>query len=79
MNKLWNELDKDSSGLISLDELDPDAEHALRGFREYLVEHFGGLEVAWHKGFDVKNIKRIDVDLFLERCSKIGYVAARRL
>jgi len=71
--QLWMELDKDSSGLISLDELDPEAEQTLREFREHLVEHFGGLEAGWLKGFDIRNTKRIDADQFLERCSKIRY------
>jgi len=73
MKQLWNDLDKDASGLISLDELDPEADTMLREFREFLIETYGGIEPSWSKGFDVRNIKRIDLDQFVERCGKIGF------
>jgi len=78
VTEAWNELDKDHSGLLSLDELDPETESMLRDFRQYLVSHFGGLEAAWHKGFNVEKSGRVDVDQFVACCVKIGYGADNR-
>jgi Ca2+-binding EF-hand superfamily protein len=73
VQQLWNELDKDDNAMVDLDELDPEADAALSGFREYLIERFGSLELAWSKGFDTEKLKRIELPHFLERCSAIGY------
>jgi len=73
IKKLWKELDDDDSGLISLDELDPESEQAIRQFREFLLNKFGNLEAAWNKGFDTKTIHRVNKADFVERCAEIEY------
>lgn len=51
MKKLWAELDTDSSGHISLRELDADAYDMVEGFLQFLIQKYGFLTQAWTQGF----------------------------
>jgi len=70
---LWKELDADGSGVVSLEELDPETHVTLTSFRELLNSQFGNTLRAWHEGLDMDKNDRVDRDEFLERCKALGY------
>lgn len=51
INALWNDLDKDDGGWISLDEVAPGAFAELKNFKDVLAMHFGTCDAAWRKCF----------------------------
>merc|ERR1719160_1956900 len=55
---LWEDLDKDDGGWISLDEVAPGAFHLLKNFKDVLATHYGTCDAAWHKLF-CKNGHRV--------------------
>eukprot|EP00929_Paragymnodinium_shiwhaense_P070802 TRINITY_DN3591_c0_g1_i1.p1 TRINITY_DN3591_c0_g1~~TRINITY_DN3591_c0_g1_i1.p1 ORF type:complete len:1479 (-),score=439.91 TRINITY_DN3591_c0_g1_i1:263-4699(-) len=73
LKELFKKLDADKSGLIQLNDLDPEAAEALKQFREFLLEKYGGLFDSWHQGFDTKKQKRLEEHQFVDRCAAIGY------
>jgi Ca2+-binding EF-hand superfamily protein len=72
VKKLWNELDDDGSGFISLAEIDPEAHYSQAIFRELLVSKFGNTLRAFRK-MDRQRKNRIDMEEFFEHCERLGY------
>eukprot|EP00928_Gymnodinium_smaydae_P020502 TRINITY_DN1791_c0_g2_i1.p1 TRINITY_DN1791_c0_g2~~TRINITY_DN1791_c0_g2_i1.p1 ORF type:complete len:1251 (-),score=231.11 TRINITY_DN1791_c0_g2_i1:58-3738(-) len=76
---LWNQLDVDRSGFISLNELDAEAATALDSFRDLLIKKYGTTLNAW-KHMDVDKNDRLDIHELEERCKELGYTGnARKL
>jgi hypothetical protein len=44
---LWKQLDDDDSGVITLYELDPPADRAMKAFDKLIVDIFGDYYTAW--------------------------------
>jgi len=72
VKSLWHALDIDDDGLISLAEIDSDADQALTAFRDALLQRFSSLLEAWHKGIDRRNIIRLGEAEFVENCEAVG-------
>mmetsp|Transcript_95536 Transcript_95536/g.212502 ORF Transcript_95536/g.212502 Transcript_95536/m.212502 type:complete len:921 (+) Transcript_95536:1-2763(+) len=72
LKALFTELDTHKTGLITMDEVDPDAKAALSSFRTLVLDTYGNLEEAW-KAFDKDGNLRLDENEFSERCSDMGY------
>lgn len=72
LNHIWNELDVDGSGFISLNELDEKAASALDHFFDFLGAKFGNTLQAWSY-FDVDKNDRVELDEFESQCQKMGY------
>eukprot|EP00929_Paragymnodinium_shiwhaense_P116402 TRINITY_DN8590_c0_g1_i1.p1 TRINITY_DN8590_c0_g1~~TRINITY_DN8590_c0_g1_i1.p1 ORF type:complete len:1661 (-),score=510.83 TRINITY_DN8590_c0_g1_i1:48-5030(-) len=70
---LMRELDTTKTGLVTLEELDPESWQVLVSFRSFLVDKFGGLEYAWEECFDKDGQVRLDLPMFLLRCDECGY------
>eukprot|EP00928_Gymnodinium_smaydae_P062208 TRINITY_DN4611_c0_g6_i1.p1 TRINITY_DN4611_c0_g6~~TRINITY_DN4611_c0_g6_i1.p1 ORF type:complete len:332 (+),score=55.19 TRINITY_DN4611_c0_g6_i1:71-1066(+) len=52
VHQLWDKLDLDGSGFITLDEWDPVSFRCLMEFRHICYSQFGGLDVAFKYGID---------------------------
>jgi hypothetical protein len=48
---LWEDLDADDGGWISLDEVAPGAFAELKNFKDFLAAHYRTSDAAWHKCF----------------------------
>merc|ERR1719456_1208615 len=59
LRKLWDELDADHSGTISLEEICPDADKEINEFRRILSEKYGNTIKAWKHGLDVQRQGRV--------------------
>ncbi|CAK9112968.1 unnamed protein product [Durusdinium trenchii] len=74
---LWKGLDKDGSGVTSLQELDlKSAEQQLGAklakFKQQVIEKFGDAQ-SFFRAIDVHRINKVRVDDFLERCQRLGF------
>lgn len=69
---LWADLGGEQRGSFTLKNIFPEAYEDLEVFRAALLQRFsGGIQQAWHEGFDEKSVGRIDETLFCERCSAL--------
>jgi Ca2+-binding EF-hand superfamily protein len=74
IKKLWNELDDDGSGVISLAEVDPPVHALIESFWELMNEKFeGNMVKAWRTWFDLDKNNRLDPDEWVEKLSGLGY------
>ena len=47
LHTLWRELDKDRSGFIEMQELDPEADKLISAYKEALLSRYGSLISAF--------------------------------
>merc|ERR1719253_1954270 len=81
LKTLWNELDSDGTGMVSLDEICPEAGALTTEFRRRLIVHGGGhLVLAWKGLLDTDGSGRVEKQEFLDCCQKIHFSGdARKL
>mmetsp|Transcript_47990 Transcript_47990/g.114057 ORF Transcript_47990/g.114057 Transcript_47990/m.114057 type:complete len:1185 (-) Transcript_47990:90-3644(-) len=70
---LWDELDENKDGQISLYEMDHALGEAFETFERLLIEQFSSTKKGWQKFFDVKRSLQVDEAAFIEGCSSLGY------
>jgi len=73
LRTLWFNLDYDSTGSISLKELDPVAAHAFNKFRSCCTERFGTMEAAWKQVLDQDASGYVRFPEFIESIHELGY------
>lgn len=66
VRSVWFLLDKNLSGDISLEELDPVAFRLLKRFRDVLVQKYGSLASAWRHSLDIQKREVVPFRVFLE-------------
>jgi len=69
---LWQAFDKDGSGDVSIEELDPKGAEILAHFRKFIQDKFGGATEAFH-ALDKYNIKKIRREEFLAALKLHGF------
>lgn len=62
---LWEDLDADDGGWISLDEVAPGAFAELKKFLDFLSMHYGTCDAAWHKCFAKNGQVLLSEDAFM--------------
>eukprot|EP00929_Paragymnodinium_shiwhaense_P083835 TRINITY_DN44797_c0_g2_i3.p1 TRINITY_DN44797_c0_g2~~TRINITY_DN44797_c0_g2_i3.p1 ORF type:complete len:1724 (+),score=625.26 TRINITY_DN44797_c0_g2_i3:115-5286(+) len=75
IKKTWKELDADNSGTFTLDELDSQTYRALHYFHKLVLDKFGSYLAGW-RAFDDHNVRTLDEDDFVKKCTEIGYPEA---
>merc|ERR1719440_2767529 len=71
MKQLWEELDADGKGWITLAQIDPEGAKLLEDFRECCRREYGDMLKAW-KAFDLLKNHRIDDHEFDKACADIN-------
>lgn len=70
---LWNELDENQNGQISLWEIDAELGDAFSAFQELLIAKWGSTKNGWRKVFDFKGSLRCEKPDFIQKCQEIGF------
>lgn len=78
IKKLWTELDEDSTGWVSLDEMDSHAAQELGEFRGLLEERFKTVEAAWREGLDTDGSGVLTFTEFKEACRSLGFTGSAK-
>eukprot|EP00927_Polykrikos_kofoidii_P059504 TRINITY_DN54653_c0_g1_i1.p1 TRINITY_DN54653_c0_g1~~TRINITY_DN54653_c0_g1_i1.p1 ORF type:complete len:1318 (-),score=202.09 TRINITY_DN54653_c0_g1_i1:132-3737(-) len=60
MKKLWNELDVNQNGSVSLMDIDPEVGYYVGTFKLALIKKYGDILTAWQKCFDPNDQGRIE-------------------
>lgn len=69
---VWKALDRDDSGLVSIDELDPQCAEILARFQAWSTQHFGSASATF-KAIDVLGSGKIAQVEFVERLKTLGF------
>eukprot|EP00929_Paragymnodinium_shiwhaense_P009845 TRINITY_DN114203_c0_g1_i1.p1 TRINITY_DN114203_c0_g1~~TRINITY_DN114203_c0_g1_i1.p1 ORF type:complete len:253 (+),score=50.94 TRINITY_DN114203_c0_g1_i1:94-852(+) len=70
---LWNALDCDGDGFISLWDVDMRLSAQLQGFTDALVTASGSAEAAWKQFFNSNGMGRSPESSFARSCAALGY------
>lgn len=73
LKTIWRALDKDGSGYVGVEEIDPKGALALKAFCEKVVEKYDTLEDAWEQCLDVEGSGKINCETFTNACTVLGY------
>jgi len=73
MRSLWNNLDIDQSGFITLAELDVEAAQAFEKFRVRCVQNFGTMQAAWDRCLDCNRSGAMSLHEMREALPCLGY------
>ncbi|CAE8648688.1 unnamed protein product, partial [Polarella glacialis] len=73
LKALWLSLDKDDTGDISLEELDPEAVAHLEDFDRILTCFFTDLDTVWFTCLDLGHTGRCSLEEFLFGCKVLGF------
>lgn len=76
LKALWNALDEDGTGFVTLDEVDPEAVEHLNDFTYLLSVFFGSIEEAWYSCLDRDGSERCTIEDFQRACKELGYFRA---
>eukprot|EP00927_Polykrikos_kofoidii_P071746 TRINITY_DN67977_c0_g1_i1.p1 TRINITY_DN67977_c0_g1~~TRINITY_DN67977_c0_g1_i1.p1 ORF type:complete len:609 (+),score=96.80 TRINITY_DN67977_c0_g1_i1:158-1984(+) len=71
--ELWNCLDNNASGGVSLLELDENTSKMLRTVLECAERRYNSWAEAWERVMDVRGDDRVDLYTFAKGCRAIGY------
>lgn len=76
---LWRAFDKDDSGTVSVEELDPKGAQLLAHFRRFIMDNFGSASAAF-RALDRFNTKQLREPEFIEALRSFGFhLPARQL
>eukprot|EP00927_Polykrikos_kofoidii_P027435 TRINITY_DN24135_c1_g1_i1.p1 TRINITY_DN24135_c1_g1~~TRINITY_DN24135_c1_g1_i1.p1 ORF type:complete len:1699 (-),score=352.43 TRINITY_DN24135_c1_g1_i1:192-5237(-) len=70
--KLFEELDVDCRGYLTLENFAPEVAREIDQFRRQLVERYGNLIDGWRLGLDTGRVGRLDEPEFTKRCEELG-------
>uniref|UniRef100_A0A7S4UXA3 EF-hand domain-containing protein n=1 Tax=Alexandrium monilatum TaxID=311494 RepID=A0A7S4UXA3_9DINO len=70
--QLWEAMDRNRDGFVSLDEFDEDVSRLLQGFAAAVEDRCGSAETAWQRFF-AKTPGRCTADVFRRGCEQVGY------
>jgi len=70
---LWNELDVDRSGGVSLKEIDEPVAHMLEAILSCVRKRYNSWESAWHAVMDKRGDDRVERQTFIQGCGVLGY------
>merc|ERR1712217_238323 len=75
VKQLWNAIDKDGNGQISLIELDAETASAFGEFESLLVEKYGHTKEGWRAVFvdPASDCTRCLKETFVQKCRELGY------
>lgn len=71
--ELWQELDENGNGVVSLWELDLETARLLKGFNSCAEASYGSWEAAWNEVMDVRGDDRVKIADFRNGCLSMGY------
>lgn len=71
--ELWNQLDENGNGVVSLWELDLPTAQLLKEFNDCAEASFGSWKVCWDEVMDVRKDDRVKLADFRFGCQQIGY------
>jgi len=74
---LWQGLDKDGSGITSLEELDMRSAEQLANFKHQVTEKFGTAE-NFFQALDTQKMGKVREKDFIQRCERLGISRADR-
>lgn len=77
LKQVWQGLDDDNTGFVSLEELDPEGSKALHEFGKLVEEAYGTLEDAWEKHIDPDGSGKAFVSDIARICKELKYTAAK--
>jgi len=72
VQSVWNELDKNADGHLTLKEIDAQTADGFGELEKLLVEQYGSHKVGWKKVFDTDNTLHADLSKFKAGCEKLG-------
>eukprot|EP00927_Polykrikos_kofoidii_P023054 TRINITY_DN21348_c0_g1_i1.p1 TRINITY_DN21348_c0_g1~~TRINITY_DN21348_c0_g1_i1.p1 ORF type:complete len:1222 (-),score=234.60 TRINITY_DN21348_c0_g1_i1:133-3660(-) len=72
MKRLWDELDDNKNGFVSIMEIDPEVGHAVGTFKLALLRKYGDMLTAWQKGLDVNDNGRIEALEVQNACESLN-------
>mmetsp|Transcript_16697 Transcript_16697/g.35408 ORF Transcript_16697/g.35408 Transcript_16697/m.35408 type:complete len:613 (-) Transcript_16697:116-1954(-) len=70
---LWNDLDMNVDGKVSLWEIDKDTAGVLEAIHACAVEKCGSWKAAWSEVFDTRKDDRVELKAFEDACEALGY------
>jgi len=70
---LWNELDQNASGWVSLSEIDQNTAEMLQRFLARAMKLHTSWDDAWHTHFDPEGTDRVTLFDFVRGCRTLGY------
>lgn len=70
---LWNALDADGDGFITLFDIDGRLSELLHEFADAMKASCGSAEAAWKQFFCTNGMGRCPVELFTKSCGKAGF------
>lgn len=74
VRSIWNALDLDGNGNVTLSELDPTAHVVLEDFRDIIKDSYGGNYVEAWQELDIGKKGRLTEADFAKRCDALGYI-----
>lgn len=69
---IWNELEKDHKGQVTLEAFDPWAFEAISEFRQLLLGAYGNFHKAW-RALDTNGNGNLDEEEFQAACRRLGF------
>jgi len=79
LRSLWNNMDLDQSGFISLSELDKEGSEALEKFRVRCVVQFGSMQAAWDNCLDKNKSGGMSLGEMKDAAKDLGYQSTREV
>jgi Ca2+-binding EF-hand superfamily protein len=79
LRSLWNNMDLDQSGFISLSELDKEGSEALEKFRARCVLKFGSMQAAWDNCLDINKSGGMSLGEMKAAAKDLGYQSTREV
>jgi len=70
---LWQSLDTNKDGFLTLEEIDPELAHVLFEFSTFLTKTCKSAERAWRKYFGESRVGRCSRERFIKKARGLGY------
>lgn len=70
---LWEALDSNGDGFITLDEVDPNLAILLEQFAQRLTARCGTADIAWKEHFNKQGFGRCPAERFFKACERLGF------